>query len=209
VDGYAASSMLFADGRRPRELCPGPPVHLGDCGHGAFGGTVAAPPYFKAMTKILAGQPNQPIPAPDQAYVTGKTQRGDDGDDDDDDDSDSSDSDSGDNSNCHHKKKKKHDDDDDDDDDEDSDSSNCGHASTLPPGPVLQQVVAPYTVGQQDASASQTLSQAGYAVRPVQLPSTAPRGQVIGQSPQGNVPAGTVVTVYTSSGAAPVPAPTP
>jgi len=81
-----------------------------------------------------------------------------------------------------------------------------GH-STLPPGPVLQQVVAPYTVGQQDAAASQTLSQAGYAVRPVQLPSAAPRGQVIGQSPQGNVPTGTVVTVYTSSGAAPVPTP--
>jgi len=53
--------MLFADGRHPRTLCPGPPVHLGDCGHGAFGGTVAAPPYFKAMTKILAGQPTQPI----------------------------------------------------------------------------------------------------------------------------------------------------
>ncbi|HEY4007110.1 MAG TPA: transglycosylase domain-containing protein, partial [Pseudonocardia sp.] len=74
VNGYGASSMLFADGRHPRTLCPGPPVHLGDCGHGAFGGTVAAPPYFKAMTKILAGQPNQPIPAPDPAYVTGKGQ---------------------------------------------------------------------------------------------------------------------------------------
>ncbi|HEX4358880.1 MAG TPA: penicillin-binding protein [Pseudonocardia sp.] len=211
VNGYGASSMLFADGRHPRTLCPGPPVHLGDCGHGAFGGTVAAPPYFKAMTKILAGQPNRPIPGPDPAYVTGKGSQGNDGDDDDD-DSDSSDSDSGDNSSCHHKKKKKkHDDDDDDDDnsDSDSDSSNCGHASTLSPGPVLQQVVAPYTVGQQDTAASQSLSQAGYAVRPVQLPSPAPQGQVIGQSPQGNVPTGTVVTVYTSSGAAPVPAPTP
>ena len=210
VNGYGASSMLFADGRHPRTLCPGPPVHLGDCGHGAFGGTVAAPPYFKAMTKILAGQPNQPIPGPDPAYVTGKGSQGNDSDDDDD-DSDSSDSDSGDNSSCHHKKKKKkHDDDDDDDNsDSDSDSSNCGHASTLPPGPVLQQVVAPYTVGQQDTAASQSLSQAGYAVRPVQLPSPAPQGQVIGQSPQGNVPTGTVVTVYTSSGAAPVPSPTP
>ncbi|HEY2205974.1 MAG TPA: penicillin-binding protein [Pseudonocardia sp.] len=69
VDGYAASSMLFADGRRPRELCPGPPVHLGDCGHGAFGGTVAAPPYFQAMNQILAGQPDQPIPGPDPGYV--------------------------------------------------------------------------------------------------------------------------------------------
>ncbi|HEX4252495.1 MAG TPA: penicillin-binding protein [Pseudonocardia sp.] len=217
VNGYGASSMLFADGRHPRTLCPGPPVHLGDCGHGAFGGTVAAPPYFKAMTKILAGQPNQPIPGPDPAYVTGKGQQdsSDNSDSSDSDSSDSSNSDSTDSSSCHHKKKKKkkHSDSSDSSDNSDSsdssDNSDCSHSSTLPPGPVLQQVVAPYTIGQQDSAASQTLSQAGYAVRPVQLPSGAPRGQVIGQSPQGNVPTGTVVTVYTSSGAAPVPAPTP
>ena len=47
-DGYAVSSLVFADGAEPGELCPGPPVHLGNCGHGAFGGTVAAPPYFAA-----------------------------------------------------------------------------------------------------------------------------------------------------------------
>ncbi len=69
VDGYAVSSMVFADGSHPREICPGTPVHLGDCGHGAFGGTVAAPPYFHAMSQLLAGVPDQPIPGPDPAYL--------------------------------------------------------------------------------------------------------------------------------------------
>ncbi|MGW5719195.1 transglycosylase domain-containing protein [Amycolatopsis sp. NPDC003865] len=72
VDGYAVSSMVFADGPRPREICPGTPVHLGTCGHGAFGGTVAAPPYFHAMSQLLAGVPDQPIPGPDPAYLTAR-----------------------------------------------------------------------------------------------------------------------------------------
>jgi membrane peptidoglycan carboxypeptidase len=67
--GYAASSMVFADGTHPQELCPGNPVHLGDCGHGAFGGTVAAPPFFATMSKLLAGTPDVPVPGPDPAYL--------------------------------------------------------------------------------------------------------------------------------------------
>lgn len=51
--GYAVSSLVFADGSAPGELCPGPPVHIGHCGNGAFGGTAAAPPYFRAMNTIL------------------------------------------------------------------------------------------------------------------------------------------------------------
>jgi membrane peptidoglycan carboxypeptidase len=53
TDKYAVSSLVFADGSEPGELCPGTPVHIGKCGHGAFGGTVAAPPYFRAMKAIL------------------------------------------------------------------------------------------------------------------------------------------------------------
>jgi membrane peptidoglycan carboxypeptidase len=53
--GYAVSSLVFADGSDPGTLCPGPPVHIGNCGHGAFGGTAAAPPYFRALTTILGG----------------------------------------------------------------------------------------------------------------------------------------------------------
>ncbi|MET8995501.1 transglycosylase domain-containing protein [Amycolatopsis sp. NPDC004169] len=73
VDDYAVSSMVFADGPHPREICPGTPVHLGDCGHGAFGGTVAAPPYFHAMSQLLAGVPDKPIPAADPAYLTARS----------------------------------------------------------------------------------------------------------------------------------------
>ncbi|MDT7630905.1 MAG: hypothetical protein QOI50_2835 [Pseudonocardiales bacterium] len=146
VDGYAASSMLFADGRRPRELCPGPPVHLGDCGHGAFGGTVAAPPYFQAMDQILGNQPDQPLtPGPDPAYL----EAGDHG-----------------------------------------------------------QVV-PYLVGEQRAAAEQTLRLAGYPVRVGALAAAGPAGQVISQSPQGNVAGGTPVTLFTSTGTPPRPAPLP
>jgi membrane peptidoglycan carboxypeptidase len=146
VDGYAASSMLFADGRRPRELCPGPPVHLGDCGHGAFGGTVAAPPYFQAMDQILADQPDRPLtPGPDPAYL----EAGDHG-----------------------------------------------------------QVV-PYLVGEQRAAAEQALRGAGYPVRVDTLASGAPPGKVISQSPQGNVAGGTPITLYTSTGTPPRPAPRP
>jgi membrane peptidoglycan carboxypeptidase len=53
TDNYAVSSVVFADGSTTGELCPGNPVHIGKCGHGAFGGTVAAPPYFHAMQTVL------------------------------------------------------------------------------------------------------------------------------------------------------------
>lgn len=69
VDNFGVSSMVFADGRNPEEICPGTPVHLGNCGHGAFGGTVAAPPYFHAMSTLLAGVPDTPIPPPDPQYL--------------------------------------------------------------------------------------------------------------------------------------------
>jgi len=69
VDDYAVSSLVFADGSHPQTICPGTPVHLGNCGNGAFGGTVAAPPYFRAMSEILGNRPDIPIPAPDPAYL--------------------------------------------------------------------------------------------------------------------------------------------
>ncbi|SFK57856.1 Membrane carboxypeptidase (penicillin-binding protein) [Amycolatopsis sacchari] len=72
VDDYALSSMVFADGPHPQEICPGTPVHLGECGHGAFGGTVAAPPYFHAFSQLLAGKPDVPLPAADPAYLTAR-----------------------------------------------------------------------------------------------------------------------------------------
>ncbi|WP_238588951.1 transglycosylase domain-containing protein [Pseudonocardia sp. HH130629-09] len=69
IDGVAGSSMVFADGPNPSEICPGDPVHLGDCGHGAFGGTVAAPPFFAAVDPLVAGRADVPLPDPDPAYL--------------------------------------------------------------------------------------------------------------------------------------------
>ncbi|MCE3549861.1 penicillin-binding protein [Pseudonocardia sp. RS11V-5] len=69
ITGFAGSSMVFADGPHPQEICPGNPVHLGDCGHGAFGGTVAAPPWFATMNQLLDGAPDVPVPGPDPAYL--------------------------------------------------------------------------------------------------------------------------------------------
>ncbi|MFE7204017.1 transglycosylase domain-containing protein [Pseudonocardia alni] len=69
IDGVAGSSMVFADGPNPSEICPGDPVHLGDCGHGAFGGTVAAPPFFAAVDPLVAGRADVPLPDPDPDYL--------------------------------------------------------------------------------------------------------------------------------------------
>lgn len=139
VDRYAAASFVFADGSRPRTICPGPPVYLGNCGNGAFGGTVAAPPYFAAMNQILAGQPDVPIPGPDPAYLTAGDR-----------------------------------------------------------GPIV-----PFVVGQAGAAAAQALQQAGYPSTQQTIGSTAPRGTVVGQSPQGNVAPNTPITLFTSAGPPP------
>ena len=129
--------MVFADGPHPRRSAPGTPVHLGDCGHGAFGGTVAAPPYFATMTRLLGGHADDPVPGPDPAY--------------------------------------------------------------LQPGP---RAVVPYTVGMPAASATTALQQAGYRPATQAVASTQPAGQVVNQTPQGNVDPGSAVTLLVSTGAA-------
>jgi membrane peptidoglycan carboxypeptidase len=135
VDDLAAASMVFADGPHPAEICPGPPVHLGDCGSGAFGGTVAAPPYFATMKALLAGRPDTPIPGPDPGYLL--------------------------------------------------------------PGP---HPVVPYTVGQTAAAATTALERAGYPTVVRSAAGPGPAGQVVGQSPQGNVDPATPVTLFVSPG---------
>jgi beta-lactam-binding protein with PASTA domain len=62
--------------------------------------------------------------------------------------------------------------------------------------------VVPYTVGTSVAGAETALQQAGYPSTTQQLASTRPAGEVIGQSPQGNVTSGTKVTLQVSSGPA-------
>jgi membrane peptidoglycan carboxypeptidase len=68
-NGYAATSALYADGSRPGTICnSNPPVISSGC-EGAFGGTLAAPTFFDSFNQILAGQPDQPLPAADPAYL--------------------------------------------------------------------------------------------------------------------------------------------
>jgi membrane peptidoglycan carboxypeptidase len=73
TDGYAASSIVFADGSRPAKICFATPPHLdgsgGRCGSNGFGGPVAAPTFFNAFNQILANTPDVPIPGPDPGYM--------------------------------------------------------------------------------------------------------------------------------------------
>ena len=72
TNGYAASSVVYADGSRPGTICAtNPPMIRGSC-PGAFGGTIAAPTFYDAFGRILAGQPAEPLPRADPAYVTSR-----------------------------------------------------------------------------------------------------------------------------------------
>ena len=73
VDGYAASSIIYADGSAPAVICNSDPPHLTPSGTscaGGFGGTVAAPTFFDAFNQILAGQPDVPLPNADAGYLS-------------------------------------------------------------------------------------------------------------------------------------------
>jgi membrane peptidoglycan carboxypeptidase len=146
TDGYAASSIVFADGSKPAKICFASPPHLdgsgGRCGSNGFGGPVAAPTFFNAFNQILANTPDTPIPAPDPAYM------------------------------------------------------NPGSR-----GPTV-----PYVVGATGDNATNALKAAGYQVTVVPFNSATAAGTVIGQTPQGNqVPAGTAITLYVSTGSLPPP----
>ena len=73
TDGYAASSIVFADGSNPQKICGGGLPHLDGfpthCGGNGFGGPVAAPTFFNAFNQILANTPDIPIPGPDPNYM--------------------------------------------------------------------------------------------------------------------------------------------
>jgi beta-lactam-binding protein with PASTA domain len=59
----------------------------------------------------------------------------------------------------------------------------------------------PDVLGQTRDQATAALQGAGYPANVQAIASTAPAGQVIGASPQGNLDSGTPVTLYVSSGA--------
>jgi membrane peptidoglycan carboxypeptidase len=69
VDGYAATSVVYADGSPPGTVCNTDPPTIGSGCAGGFGGTVAAPTFFAAFDQILTGRPDQPLPIPDPSYM--------------------------------------------------------------------------------------------------------------------------------------------
>jgi membrane peptidoglycan carboxypeptidase len=65
--------------------------------------------------------------------------------------------------------------------------------------------VVPFVFTMQQADATAALQNAGYQVSVKEFNSTAPKGSVVGESPQSNQPAGTVITIYVSTGVTPPP----
>jgi membrane peptidoglycan carboxypeptidase len=145
TDGYAASSIFFADGSHPENICDPQAPRLasspGEC-TGGFGGPVAAPTFFNAFNTLLAGKPDIPIPGPDPAYL------------------------------------------------------NAGDRGNT----------VPFVMNQQSAAAVDALRAAGYHATMQPFNSSAPKGTVVGQTPQGNqVPTSTPITLYVSTGSLPPP----
>jgi membrane peptidoglycan carboxypeptidase len=145
TDGYAASSIVFADGSHPANICGHTnPIRLAvnnNCA-GGFGGPVAAPTFFNAFNQLLAGKPNIGIPGPDPGFLTAGA-RG---------------------------------------------------------------AVVPFVMNAQSNAAVNTLRAAGYRATIVPFNSTAAKGTVIGQTPQGlQVPTSTPITLYVSTGTLPPP----
>ncbi|GLZ48454.1 transglycosylase [Actinomycetospora sp. NBRC 106375] len=66
----SAAAITFDDSSSPRPICTGSPPTT--CGTGnLFGGTTPAQTWYRAMTPILGASPVQPLPTPDQRFVTG------------------------------------------------------------------------------------------------------------------------------------------
>lgn len=70
VGNYAVSSVVFADDSEPAAICVSRPISSTSkgCEGQAFGGSVAAPPYFDAFKDILDGKSIPDIPKADPAF---------------------------------------------------------------------------------------------------------------------------------------------
>jgi membrane peptidoglycan carboxypeptidase len=69
---YAVSSLVFADGSSPAPICATTPPRLDtdDTGcAGAFGGSLASPPFFAAFGRLLGDAPDPGLPAADPGYL--------------------------------------------------------------------------------------------------------------------------------------------
>lgn len=72
LPNYSTSSLVFNDGSNPLPICGSLPIRTSkSCGGnvGAFGGTIAAPPFFNAFNQILGNSPVLQLPNADPAYL--------------------------------------------------------------------------------------------------------------------------------------------
>ncbi|WP_249227270.1 transglycosylase domain-containing protein [Kutzneria sp. CA-103260] len=72
MGNYAASSLVFNDGSKPEPICGTLPIRTSkSCGGnlGAFGGVIAAPPFFNAFNQILGSSAAPPVPNADPSYL--------------------------------------------------------------------------------------------------------------------------------------------
>jgi membrane peptidoglycan carboxypeptidase len=75
VPQLSAAVITFDNSRSPRPLCDGGGAPFA-CGSGnIYGGKTPAQTWFRAMTGILAGQPELPLAAPDPRYINGGAQK--------------------------------------------------------------------------------------------------------------------------------------
>ena len=68
MSNYLGSSLVFNDGSKPEPICGTLPIHTSkSCGGnlGAFGGTIAAPPFFNAFNQILGRSAAPTVPNAD------------------------------------------------------------------------------------------------------------------------------------------------
>ncbi|WP_198047304.1 transglycosylase domain-containing protein [Kutzneria sp. 744] len=72
LPNYSTSSLVFNDGSQPEPICGTLPIRTSkSCGGnvGAFGGTIAAPPFFNAFNQILGSSPPLQLPKADPQYM--------------------------------------------------------------------------------------------------------------------------------------------
>lgn len=72
LPNYSTSSLVFNDGSQPEPICGTLPIRTSKaCGGnvGAFGGTIAAPPFFNAFNQILGSSPPLQLPKADPQYM--------------------------------------------------------------------------------------------------------------------------------------------
>jgi membrane peptidoglycan carboxypeptidase len=67
----AAAVLVFDDSTNPQGICVGDPPRRCGKGGNIYGGKTPAQTWYEAMTPIMAGQPEMPLPQPDPRFLNG------------------------------------------------------------------------------------------------------------------------------------------